>query len=110
METEHEVTFVRIYLHEADHGRRHTLMQEIMTALKDQHGVKGVTVFRGIAGLGESGQIQSADLLRLMVDLPLVIEFYDEPAITKGVIRTLNGLVTGHAIVSWNATLTDMTD
>ena len=106
METEREVTFVRIYLHEADHGRRHNLMQEILSALKDQHGVQGVTVFRGIAGLGESGQIQSADLLRLMVDLPLVIEFYDDVSVVKGVIRTLNGLVEGHPVISWPATIT----
>lgn len=106
METEREVTFVRIYLYEADHGRRHNLMQEILSALKDQHGVQGVTVFRGIAGLREGGQIQSADLLRLMVDLPLVIEFYEDVSVVKGIIRKLTGLVEGHPIISWPATVT----
>ena len=105
MENERNVTFVRIYLHEADHGRRHNLMREIMSALRDQHGVESVTVFRGIAGLSESGVVQSADLLRLLVDLPLVIEFYDDPKVTSGVLRTLNGLVEGHPIVTWPATV-----
>lgn len=109
METESDVTFVRIYLHEADHGRRRNLMQEILTALKDQHRVRGITVFRGIAGVGEGGEVQAQDVLRLMVDLPLVVEFYDEPAVAKGVIKTLNGLVAGHSIVSWPARLTSVT-
>lgn len=108
METESDVTFVRIYLHEADHGRRRSLMQEILTALKDQHRVHGITVFRGIAGVGEGGEVQAQDILRLMVDLPLVVEFYEEPAVAAGVIRTLNGLLTGHAIVSWSAKLTQV--
>jgi PII-like signaling protein len=110
METEREVTFVRIYLHEADHGRRHNLMEEILSALCDQHGVSGVTVFRGIAGLDDSGQIQSSDLLRLMVDLPLVIEFYDEPEVVRGVIRTLNGLIAGHPVLSWPANVTMLSE
>lgn len=108
METETDVIFVRIYLHEADHGKRRNLMQEIMTTLKDQHRVRGITVFRGIAGVGDSGEVQAADLLRLMVDLPLVIEFYDEPAVARGVIKTLEALILGHPVVSWPATLTSV--
>lgn len=105
MDDEGEITFVRIYLHEADQGRRKDLMHEILTALHDQHRVKGVTVFRGIAGLGEGGEVEAADLLRLTVHLPMVIEFYDEPEVISGVIRTLNGLIAGHPIVTWPARL-----
>jgi uncharacterized protein len=108
METESDVTFVRIYLHEADHGRRRNLMQEILTVLKDQHRVRGITVFRGIAGVGDAGEVQAQDILRLVVDLPLVVEFYEEPAVAAGVIKTLNGLVSGHAIISWPARLTQV--
>ena len=50
-----DVLMVRIYLSEADHGRRKTLMSEILSLLQDQHAVQGVTVFRGIAGFGASG-------------------------------------------------------
>jgi PII-like signaling protein len=111
METESEVTFVRIYLHEADHGRRRNLMQEILTSLKEQHRVHGITVFRGIAGVSEDGsEVQAADILRLMVDLPLVVEFYDEPAVAAGVIKTLNGLLTGHSIICWPARVIRVTE
>ena len=52
-----DVLMVRIYLSEADHGRRRTLMQEILSTLHDRHAVRGVTVFRGIAGFGADGEI-----------------------------------------------------
>ena len=48
---------VRIYLSEADHGKRKTLMREILTLLQDRHAVQGVTVFGGIAGFGASGEV-----------------------------------------------------
>ena len=74
-----DVLMVRAYLSEADHGRRRTLMREILTALHDRHAVKGVTVFRGVAGFGADGDFHADDMLRINVDLPLVIEFFDEP-------------------------------
>lgn len=98
-----EVKIVRIYLHEADHGRRKTLMQEILNILQDQHRVKGVTVFRGIAGSGDAGEVHAADILRIMVDLPLVIEFFDEPPIVEAVLGLLADLVPQGRIVSWDA-------
>jgi len=101
MET--EVTVVRIYISEADHGRRKNLMQEILNILHDQHRVKGVTVFRGIAGFGDTGEVHASDILRLMVDLPLVIEFFDEPSVVQAVLGLLGNLVPKGRIVSWRA-------
>jgi uncharacterized protein len=102
MET--DVTVVRIYLSEADHGRRKNLMQEILNILRDQHRMKGVTVFRGIAGFGDTGEVHASDILRLMVDLPLVIEFFDEKIVAQAVINLLKGLVPEGRIISWQAT------
>lgn len=103
-----EVIVVRIYLHEAEQGRRNNLQQEILTLLHDQQRVKGVTVFRGIAGFGASGAVHAADLLRLTVDLPIVVEFYDEPDVAQAAMKLLNGLVpTGH-IVWWRANCSDL--
>lgn len=103
---EHEVTIARIYLSEADHGRRKNLMEEVVAALHDQHRVRGVTVFRGIAGFGGAGSFHSADILRLTVDLPLVVEFFDEPPIVDSVLAQLRDLIRGHPVVSWTARLT----
>lgn len=99
-----EVTVVRAYLSEADHGRRKNLMQEILNILHDQHRVRGVTVFRGIAGFGDTGEVHASDILRLMVDLPLVIEFFDEPSIVEAVLGLLTDLIPRGRIVSWQAT------
>lgn len=100
---EKEVKVVRIYISETDHGRRKSLMQEIFSLLHDQHQVHGVTVFRGIAGFGSKGEVHSADLLRLTADLPLVIEFFDEPQIVDAAIKLLNGLVPSGHLVHWTA-------
>jgi hypothetical protein len=98
-----EVTIVRIYLKESDHGRKKSLMEEILNILHDQHRVHGVVVFRGIAGFGSKGEVHSADLLRLMVDLPLVIEFFDKPQVAEAAIGLLAGLVAPGNVVYWRA-------
>ena len=98
-----DVLMARIYLSEADHGRRKTLMQEILALLQDRHAVQGVTVFRGIAGFGAGGEVRADDILRLNVDLPLVIEFFDEPKVAEAAIHLLDDLVPGGHIVSWPA-------
>ncbi len=98
-----DILMVRIYLSESDQGRRKRLMQEILTLLQDRHAVQGVTVFRGIAGLGAGGEVRADDILRLNVDLPLVIEFFDEPKVAEAAIHLLDDLVPGGQIVSWPA-------
>lgn len=92
---------VRIYLSETDRGKNRNLLDEIMDVLHDQHKVHGVTVFRGIAGFGAKGVVHSADLLRLTVKLPLVIEFFDEPATVEAALTSLGDLAPSGHVVSW---------
>jgi uncharacterized protein len=98
-----DVLMVRIYLSEADHGRRTTLMREIFSLLHNGHAVQGVTVFRGVAGFGPDGEVHADNMLRLTVDLPLVIEFFDEPTVAEAAIRLLDNLVPKGHIVAWPA-------
>ena len=100
---DNEILVARIYLSEADQGRRRTLMQEILTLLHDRHAVQGVTVFRGIAGFGASGETRADDILRLNVDLPLVVEFFDEPQAAEAAVHLIDDLVPKGHIVSWPA-------
>jgi hypothetical protein len=100
---EQEVMIVRVYLSEADHGKKKTLMQEVLNLLHDQHRVQGVIVFRGIAGFGDTGEVHASDMLRLNVDLPLVVEFFDAPQVAAAAITLLEAMVPAGHIMSWRA-------
>ena len=96
-----EITLVRIYLKEGDHGHRKGLMAEIFALLHDRHRVRGVTAFRGIAGFGSGGEVHSTDLLRLTARLPLVIEFFDTPEVVDAAVLALSDLVADDHMVLW---------
>jgi uncharacterized protein len=100
---EMEVMIVRVSLSEADHGKKRTLMQEILNLLHDQQRVQGVIVLRGIAGFSEDGVVQASDMLRLNVDLPLVVEFFDSPEVATAAITLLESIVPAAHIMSWRA-------
>jgi hypothetical protein len=100
---EQEVMMVRICLSEAEHGKRKTLMQEVLNLLHDQNRVQGVIVLRGIAGFGDSGEVHASDMLRLNVDLPLVVEFFDTPQVAAAAVALLTKIVPPSHIVSWKA-------
>lgn len=48
-----------------------------------------MTVFRGISGFGVDGKIRTASLVDFSLDLPLIVEFYDQPERVKQVIAGL---------------------
>ncbi len=95
---ESEVTIVRVYLHEA---KAH--MQELLQYLHDESKVQGVTVFRGITGFGSSGEMHSSSLIDMSLDLPIVIEFYDETEKVVSIIEYLNTIIKPGHIVYWPA-------
>lgn len=94
----HEVTVVRLYLTEGE-----TQLETLLKRMRDWEKVRGLTVFRGIAGFGASGEIHNAKLLDLAMDLPIVVEFFDVPAKVPTIIEHLSGIVPGDHIVWWNA-------
>lgn len=99
-----EITIARIYLSEAEHlGPHEGLMQEILNVLHDQQRVRNVTVFRGVAGTTDAGEVDASDILRILVDLPLVIEFHDEPKVVDAVLNLLGDRIAGGRTIVWNA-------
>ncbi len=95
-----EVTMVHVYLTEGDHQ-----LKSLLACLHDEEQVSGVTTYRGISGFGKSGKIHSSTLLDMSLDLPLVIEFFDEPAKVETILQHLNKKVESGHIVSWPAKL-----
>jgi PII-like signaling protein len=92
------VTFVRIYLTEAD-----KTLEPLLKKLHDQEKVRGVTVFRAMSGFGGSGVIHTASLLDLSLDLPVTVEFFDSPDKVDAILEHLSDLLEKGHIVRWQA-------
>jgi len=97
MNTE-EVKMVRIYLTEE---KAH--LEKLMQHLHDIEKVQGVSVFRGITGYGKSGKMHSSSLLDISLNLPVILEFFDEPAKVDQILVHLNTMIEPGHIVSWLA-------
>jgi PII-like signaling protein len=67
--------------------------------LHDIEKVRGVTVFRGISGFGQSGRVHSSTLLDISFDMPVVIEFFDVPEKVDAVLENIKGMLkSGHVL------------
>lgn len=93
------VTIARVYTLEG-----HDHLNAILDILQNQQNIAGVTVLRGIAGVGASGDMHTSSLLSLSLELPLVIEFFDEPEKVVAAIEILKSQLDLKHIVSWAAT------
>ena len=93
---------VRIYWREGKGS-----LQAMLQRLHEEERVRGVTVFRGVAGYGGSGKLHTNSLVDLSMELPLVIEFFDTPARAAKIIDDLNDTIGPGHIVSWPAQVND---
>ena len=92
------VTFVRIYLTEADKR-----LEDILECLHDEEKVRGVSVFRAVSGFGRSGVMHASSLLDLSLDLPVVVEFFDLPERVDEILKHFTGKFEPGHIVCWRA-------
>lgn len=97
------IKVVRLYLSEAEKGSHETLVDEILNMLRNQHKVRNVIVSRGIAGEVDSKDVYSDDIIRILVNLPLVIEFSDEPDVIDAVLHLLEGKLGAGRTLLWKA-------
>ena len=93
-----EITMVRIYLTEGE-----TQLNSLVKRLRDWEKLRGVTVFRGISGYGDSGVIHGADLVDLTINMPIVIEFFDSPDKIAEILEHLQVFIKPGHIVTWRA-------
>jgi len=94
-----EVTIARIYTLEG-----HDQLNQALDILHDEEKIFGVTIIRGIAGFGENREVHTSSLLTLSLELPLIIEFYDEPEKVAKAIQALTSRLDLKHIISWPAT------
>lgn len=89
-------TLVRVYLSEGNRA-----LEPLLRCLRDELRVRGVTVTRGVVGFGPSGHFHTTGLIDLSLDLPLVLEFFDEPQKVQQALRRLGDFVAPGHVVTW---------
>lgn len=93
-----EITIARIYLTEGE-----SQLKTLMKRLRDWEKLRGVTVFRGISGYGESGVIHGTDLVDLSMHLPIVLEFFDEEEKINNILEHLRDHIKPGHMIKWTA-------
>ena len=91
-----DMIMVRVYVMEAEKQ-----LKPVLSYLHDEIKVRGVTVFRGITGFGQSGEMHSSNLLDLSLNLPIAIEFFDTTERIDAIIQRLNTFVEPGHITYW---------
>jgi uncharacterized protein len=71
-----ECLLLRIFLGEADEYRHGPLYKAIVLRARELQ-LAGATVLRGPMGFGRSAHLHNANILRLSLDLPIVVEIVD---------------------------------
>jgi CBS domain-containing protein len=86
-------TKVTIYIGESDRWGQKSLYMAILELLKAED-CAGATVMRGLAGFGAHSRIHTANIVDLSSDLPLIIEWVDDPARVGRVMPRLTEMVS----------------
>jgi PII-like signaling protein len=73
-----ECLLLRIFMGEADEYKRRPLYKAIVFRARELM-LAGATVLRGPMGFGRSQRLHNANILRLSLDLPMIVEIVDTP-------------------------------
>lgn len=84
---------VTIYIGESDRHGNKPLYMAILELLKAED-CAGATVVRGLAGFGAHSRIRTATIVDLAADLPLIVQWVDDPARVARVMPRLVEMVT----------------
>lgn len=90
-------TRVRIYVGELDkpegkHAGHEPLWEILLRTLRD-NGASGATAFRGLAGFGMHQRIHMGRLADVIPDLPVLIEWIDDPTRVDRILPSITKLV-----------------
>lgn len=90
---------IRIYMSESDSINGQPALPTIV-ALCQEAGLRGVSVMRGIEGLGSHG-IHSASFVALAHRLPLVVEAIDQKETVEKALRFLAIQIQPFLVATW---------
>ena len=93
-----DVGILRVYITE---GERQ--LNELIGFVKEKEEVRGFTVYRGAYGFGPSGHVHIAETSDTSLDLPLVMEMFDEPGKIQRLMKHLSQKVKPGHLLSWSA-------
>ena len=83
---------LKVYVGEKERFKNKPLYQYLVHWLKE-HGIIGVTVFRGIEGYGQDKVLHSARLLELSSDLPIILEIVDTEEKINSIVSEVSKMV-----------------
>ena len=94
MHLPHEAMLLRIFIGESDRWHHQPLYEAIVLKARELH-LAGATVLRGPMGYGKSSRLHTAQILRLSMDLPLVIEVVDSEEKIQAFLPVLDEMMKG---------------
>jgi uncharacterized protein len=101
MEIPKQAQLLRIFIGEAQRHDGKPLYEAIVLKARELH-LAGATVLRGGLGYGHTSHLQTAKILRLSDDLPLVIEIVDSEDKIKAFLPVLDGMMASGLITLEN--------
>src|SRR5215204_1373352 len=86
------------FIGESDRHRHQPLYEAIVVKAREMQ-MAGATVLGGSMGFGKSSHLQTAKILRLSMDLPIVIEIVDPEEKVNAFLPLLNGMIGGGLVI-----------
>ena len=94
MELPEEAVLLRIFIGESDRWRHQPLYEALVLKAREMQ-LGGATVLRGPMGFGKSSRLRTANILRLSMDLPIIIEIVDSKEKIEAFLPAVDEMIGG---------------
>ena len=94
MDLPEECSLLRIFLGEDDEFEGRPLYKAIVLRARELR-MAGATVLRGPMGYGRSSHLHNANILRLSLDLPIIVEIVEDSLKIEAFLPELEKMIQG---------------
>jgi len=91
---EHDAILLRIFLSERSRWGHQPLFEAIVVKARNA-GLAGATVLRGPLGYGAGGKIETAKILQLSDNLPVVLEIVESEESIRSFLQSITEMMDG---------------